>query len=94
MGSIGALFLSLAVLIGIIHAVYVYRQEAVSPRTNYHDDLIGSNLRASYYALWTLALWVVLGTYIVGLWLLAIVPYVIVKVMGKTLSTPKVQSVR
>ena len=94
MGSIDALFSLLAVVLGIAHALYLYRQEVALFRRTLHDHSIEIRFRASYYAVWALALWVVLGPYIVGYWLLAIVPYLIARAMGKTLSTTRVQTAR
>ena len=94
MGSIAPLFSGLAGVLGIAHAVYLYRQEVASFRTTLHSNSVGIRLRASYYALWALAIWVVLGPYIVGYWLLAIVPYLLARAMGKTLSMPRVRTAR
>ena len=94
MSSINALFSLLAVVLGIAHAVYVYRQDVALFRSTLHDNSYKIRFRASYYALWTLVLWVVLGPYIVGYWFLAIVPYLIARAMGKTLNTTSVQTAR
>lgn len=75
-----------AVIFGIAHAVYVYRREVTEFRSALRNHSIEVRFRASYYALWTLVLWVVLGPYIVGYWLLAIIPYLLARAMGKTFS--------
>ena len=92
MGSVAPLFSALAVVLGIAHAVYLYRQEVASFRTTLHDHSLEIRLRAIYYALWALAIWVVLGPYIVGYWLLATVPYLLARAMGKTLSMHRVRT--
>jgi uncharacterized membrane protein required for colicin V production len=94
MGNIDALFSFLAAVLGIAHAVYAYRQEVALFRSTLHDHSIEIRFRACYYALWALALWVVLGPYVVGYWLLALVPYLIARAMGKTLSTTSTQTAR
>ena len=85
MGNINSLFLVLALVFGIAHAIYVYRQELAEFRFALQPRSIEIRFRASYYAMWTLVLWVVLGRYIVGYWLLAIIPYLVARTMGKTL---------
>lgn len=94
MSSAGALFSWLAVILGIAHGIYLYRQEVATFRSALHDRPVETRLRASYYALWAFALWVVLGSYVVWYWLLAIVPYLLARAMGKTLHTPTVQAAR
>jgi len=94
MDSIATLFSWLAVALGIAHAVYLYRQEVAVFRSTLHDHPIETRFRASYYALWALALWVVLGSYVLGYWVLAIVPYLVARAMGKTLGMPSVQAAR
>lgn len=94
MGSVDHVVSLLAVILGIAHAVYAYRQEVELFGFTLHEHSIAIRFRASYYALWALVLWVVVGPYIVGYWLLAIVPYLIARAMGKTLSTAKGQVVR
>lgn len=94
MGDIDTLFTLLAVALGVAHAIYLYRQEVRLFRAALPDHAVKIRIRASYYAVWAFALWWVLGPYIVGYWLLAIVPYLIARAMGKTLGTPKVQTAR
>ncbi len=62
-------------LLGIIHAVYVYRlvaAEAPAGATANHGQ-------AGYYALWTLGLWIVFGSYVLVLWVIAVVAYAIAR---------------
>ena len=94
MDGIGVLFSWLAVILGIAHGIYLYRQEVAMFRSALHDHSIETRFRASYYALWAFALWVVLGPYILGYWLLAVAPYLVAKAMGKTISVPRVQAAR
>ena len=61
------------IVLGLIHAVYVYR--VVSVQTPETTD----PMPAIYYALWTLVLWVLMGTYVLVLWLAGVVLYIIFK---------------
>jgi hypothetical protein len=57
---------------GCAHAVDVYRR---CDRTSAGGGLRG-NARAVYHAVWTLALWVLFGAYVLIAWLLGMALYV------------------
>lgn len=58
--------------LGLIHAGYVYRVVSTPGGATAHA-------RAGYYALWTLALWLLLGTYVLVLWVVSIIAYTIAR---------------
>lgn len=64
-------------VLGLIHAVYVYR--VVSVRAP--DNTSPNHMPAVYFALWTFVLWVLMGTYVLVLWLAGAVLYVIFKML-------------
>ena len=73
-----------AIGLGVLHATYVYRREQAPPKLSNDTQLpLG---RPVYFALWTLVLWLLCGRFIIVYWLLALVPYLIAKQMGKTLN--------
>ena len=53
-------------IFGTLHAIYVYR-------------LVDGHVRAGYHALWTLALWLLFGTYMLVLWVISVVAYSIAR---------------
>ena len=55
-------------IFGTLHAIYVYRLVAAD-----------GHVRAGYYALWTLALWLLFGTYMLVLWVISVVAYSIAR---------------
>ncbi len=59
---------AVGVVFGLAHAGYVYRLVAVD-----------GQLRAGYYALWTLGLWLLFGTYVLVLWVISVVAYAIAR---------------
>lgn len=62
-------------LLGVIHAAYVFRlilSEAPA-------ETPPRRARAAYYALWTLGLWVLFGTYVLVLWLIGVALYTLFK---------------
>ena len=71
----------LAAIIGLAHAVYVYRQEIGEFRAVLGRHPLAIRLRASYQAFWTLLLWLLLGATVVLYWAIALVPYLIAKII-------------
>lgn len=65
---VGALF-------GVMHALYVYRLII----TEAPAETPPCRARALYYALWTLGLWLLFGSYVLMLWLIGVVLYTIFK---------------
>lgn len=68
-----------AVVIGSVHALYVYRQEIGEFKAALSRHPRAIRLRAGYYALWTLVLWLLLGATVVAYWVIALIPYLIAK---------------
>ncbi len=58
-------------VLGLVHAVYVFRLVA--------DDSAAGQARAGYYAVWTFGLWLLLGSYVLVLWLVGVVLYAVFK---------------
>ena len=72
-------------LLGLTHAVYVYRQEVREFRRMLAERPLAIRARASYYAVWTLFLWTILGASVVAYWLIAVIPYLLSRaVSGRT----------
>ena len=63
------------IICGVAHALYVYRVMAVSAK---REDRTGRSDPA-IYALWTLGLWIVFGTYVLVLWVIGLVFYLVFK---------------
>jgi hypothetical protein len=62
-------------ILGVAHAVYVYRVVAHGVPTGTSPDQV----RGIYFAIWTVLLWILLGSYIVVLWLAGIAMYLLFK---------------
>lgn len=65
--------LAAGIVIGLLHAGYVFRHVLGDPSGR--RRLVRTGLRACYYALWTVLLWTLLGTYVLFMWIVALVPY-------------------
>ena len=72
-------FLLVGTLIGLIfslfHATYMYRLVL----SGANSTTPGSPLSAFNFALWTCGLWILMGGYLLGFWLTAIVLYIVFK---------------
>ena len=53
--------------LGLLHALYLYRQIAARNST---DGATGINRRGLYYGTWTLVLWTIFGSYVLAFWLI------------------------
>ena len=62
-------------LLGLAHAAYVYRIVANGGPAG----AIPNRAHGFYFALWTLGLWILFGSYVLILWLIGVVPYFIFK---------------
>lgn len=61
------------IVIGLLHAGYVFRHVLGDPSGR--GRFVRTGLRACYYALWTLLLWTLLGTYVLFMWIVSVVAY-------------------
>ncbi len=69
---------ALGVLLGLTHGVYLYRQIAARTPTGRGP---GGNDQGLDYALWTLRLWTLVGSYILAFWILGVLTYPIVRLI-------------
>ena len=53
--------------LGLLHALYLYRQIAARNSTAGAPDI---NRRGLYYGIWTFVLWTVFGSYVLAFWLI------------------------
>jgi hypothetical protein len=72
-------FLVIGTVFGLVlsffHAIYMYGLVASGANTT----TSGSKLSALNFSLWTCALWLLMGAYLLGFWLISIVFYVVFK---------------
>ena len=73
-----SIFLVFGTLVGLVisffHAVYMYGLVASGVNTT-----SGSRLSAFNFSLWTCALWLLMGAYLLGFWLISFVFYIVFK---------------
>jgi hypothetical protein len=72
-------FLLIGTLLGLVlsffHAVYMYGLVASGADTTSS----GSRLSALNFSLWTCALWLLMGAYLLGFWLISVGFYIVFK---------------
>ena len=54
-------------VLGLLHAIHLYRQIAERAAV---AGATGLNGRGLYYGIWTFALWTIFGSYVLAFWLL------------------------
>jgi len=54
-------------VLGLVHAVYVFRVVA--------NESTAGESRAGYHAVWTFSFWLLLGSYVLVLWVIGIMLY-------------------
>ncbi len=62
----------LGLVIGLFHAGYLSRLVASEPTS-------GTRPSALNFALWTCGLWILMGAYVLGFWLIGVALYVVFK---------------
>ncbi|MDJ0893753.1 MAG: hypothetical protein QNJ92_01315 [Alphaproteobacteria bacterium] len=75
---------ALGAAIGLLHAGYIYRQEVTEVPPARRERPFATRARAAYFALWAFALWVVFGSYLLVLWLLAVIAHGVYRVVAPT----------
>jgi hypothetical protein len=64
--------MAISAILGALHAGYVYRLVV-------NNNEAGTRIRALYYAVWTFGLWLLLGTYVLMLWVLSVAVYAVAR---------------
>ena len=82
--NIWSIAVLVSLVIGVAHAIYVYRQELRIYGTTRTEYAAPIRSRAAYHAVWTLLLWALAGASVVIYWLVAIVPYFIVRILRRS----------
>ena len=72
-------FLLIGTLLGLVvsffHAIYMYGLVA----SDANAIASGSKLAALNFSLWTCTLWILMGAYLLGFWLISVVFYIVFK---------------
>jgi hypothetical protein len=65
---------ALGAVLGLLHGVYLYRQQATTA---------GGKAMGLYYGVWTFALWTLFGSYVLALWILGLVAHTICRLVQR-----------
>ena len=63
---------SIGAIIGLIHACNVYFRRTGANPERLAEHPVAVRAGAAYFALWTLSLWVVFGSYVFYLWVISV----------------------
>ena len=74
MSNILVIGMGISAVIGLLHALYVYRQGA--QETDQGRAFVSFGCRV-YYAIWTFVLWLLLGPYALLFWSVSVVAYLL-----------------
>lgn len=69
---IGSMF---GALVGLIHAVAVFSKQVSRARARRETYSSFVYAKSAYFAIWTFCLWILFGSYVLYLWILAAVLY-------------------
>jgi hypothetical protein len=73
---VGAL---IGLIISLLHVVYLSKVVAIGA----NSATSSTRLAALNFALWTGGLWILMGAYVLGLWLISVVFYFVFKVIRR-----------
>ncbi len=72
----------LGAVIGLLHAVYLYRGRVADARASAEGG-ITAHAEGAYYGRWALALWIIFGSYVLVLWVIGAVAYTIFRLVPR-----------
>lgn len=79
MGFFLKVSVAVGMCLGLMHAGYVYRHVVDAKPMSLTGRSAAQHLRGVYYAMWTVGLWLVFGTYVFSLWVLGVILYALTK---------------
>jgi hypothetical protein len=72
---------ALGAILGMLHGIYLYRQQAAWALAS---GTTGGRAIGLYYGLWAFALWTLFGAYVLALWVLGSIAYLVTRlVLGR-----------
>ncbi len=71
---------ALGAAFGLLHGVYLYRQQAGRAL---EGGAAGARARGLYYGLWAFALWTLFGSYVLAFWILGSVGFAVARLIPR-----------
>ena len=71
---------ALGAILGMLHGIYLYRQQAAWALAS---GTTGGRAIGLYYGLWTFALWTLFGTWVLTLWVLGSIAYLVARLVPR-----------
>jgi hypothetical protein len=72
MGTLLWLGSGLGAVLGVLHGIYLYRQQTALTAAG---GVLRSRAAGLYYGLWAFALWTLFGSYVLAFWVLGALAY-------------------
>jgi hypothetical protein len=69
---------ALGAAVGLLHGIYLYRQQVAWALAN---EPYSSKATGIYYGLWAILLWTVFGAYVLAFWMLGAIAWLIMRVV-------------
>ncbi|MEH2526747.1 MULTISPECIES: hypothetical protein [unclassified Bradyrhizobium] len=66
-------------IFGMLHGIYLYRQQAACALAS---GTTGGRAMGLYYGFWAFALWTLFGAYVLALWVLGSIAYLIARLVS------------
>jgi len=70
----------LGAVVGLLHGIYLYRQQAAWAPAN---DPTRNRTAGLYYGLWAVALWTIFGAYVLAFWILGVVARPVARLLSR-----------
>jgi len=74
---------ALGAVVGLLHGIYLYRQQTARLLAN---DPTRSRAIGLYYGLWAVVLWTIFGAYVLAFWILGAVAWPVARLISRAVS--------
>jgi len=77
---------ALGAVVGVLHGIYLYRQQSAGAPAN---DSTGNRAAGLYYGLWAFVLWTLFGAYVLAFWILGAVAWPIERLVSRVVRSDR-----
>jgi len=76
----------LGAVVGVLHGIYLYRQQSASAPAN---DPTRNRAVGLYYGLWAFVLWTLFGAYVLAFWILGAIAWPIKRLVSRVVRSDR-----
>jgi len=77
---------ALGAVVGVLHGVYLYRQQSAGAPAN---SPTGKRVSGLYYGLWAFVLWTLFGAYVLAFWILGAVAWPLERLVSRVVRSDR-----